>query len=363
MSTYVFLGPTLPIREARRHVDAHFLPPVAQGDVLRVLDRGANVIAIVDGYFELVPSVWHKEILLALESGVHVLGASSMGALRAAELAPFGMKGVGQIYRWFASGRLEDDDEVAVVHGLEEQGYRELSEAMVNVRDRCATAVTSRVVTRRAAREVVAAAKALFYPERRWPRILDDARQAGVATREIQAMAGYLKRERTPSLKARDAVALLQRVAAVISRPHRPFRPRVRTERTTYIGRLRAEVAQPVADEPVGIGLDRADELALLRILMAREALHGSHRVSDTDVQTVEDALRRDLGVLQAADLAQWLERAGLSAEDFDAWMRDEALATRLRGRFRHAVTLQARTEGQRLRARAVAEASRRENP
>jgi hypothetical protein len=313
------------------------------------------VIAIVDGYFEMVPSVWHKEILLALESGVHVFGAASMGALRAAELAPFGMTGVGEIYRWYASGRVEDDDEVAVVHGLEEQNYRELSEAMVNVRDRCAAAARHRVVSRRVAGQLVALAKALYYPERRWPRILDDARGAGVSDREIRSMAGFLRRERTPSLKARDAIALLRRVALLTRRPLKPFRARVRTERTTYIGRLLAEVAQPVSGGPDGTNVDRAGELALLRILMAREARHGGHEVSDEDTQTVEDALRRDLGLLAAADLSQWLARAGLSPEEFEAWMRDEALATRLRSRFGSAVTVQARTEGRRLRARAIA--------
>jgi hypothetical protein len=152
---YVFLGPTLPLREARRHLKAEYLPPVAQGDVLRLLDRQPAIIAIIDGYFEMVPSVVHKEILLALESGVHVLGASSMGALRAAELDAFGMKGVGQIYRWYASGRLEDDDEVAVVHGPAEHGYREMSDAMVNVRDRCASAVRNGGVSKRVAQRLV----------------------------------------------------------------------------------------------------------------------------------------------------------------------------------------------------------------
>jgi hypothetical protein len=170
-------------------------------------------------------------------------------------------------------------------------------------------------------------------------------------------MASHVGRDRTPSLKARDAITLLRRVAAVTKRPPKPFRARVRTERTTYIGRLLAEVAQPVSGVSSDSGDDRAGELALLRILMAREARHGGHEVSDEDTQTVEDALRRDLGLFKAADLDRWLAQAGLSPEDFEAWMRDEALATRLRLRFGNAVTLQARTEGQRLRARAAAEA------
>jgi len=50
------------------------------------------------GYFEIVPTVWHKEILWAMDRGIHVYGGASIGALRAAELADFGMTGIGQIY-------------------------------------------------------------------------------------------------------------------------------------------------------------------------------------------------------------------------------------------------------------------------
>ena len=357
MSVYVFLGPTLAMAEARRYLDAEYLPPVSQGDVLCLLDQRPTAIAIIDGYFELVPSVWHKEILLALESGVHVFGAASMGALRAAELDVFGMKGIGQVYKWYASGYLEDDDEVAVVHGPPEQGYRELSDAMVNVRDRCLSAAKHGIVTRRAARQFIEIAKALFYPERQWPRILADARQAGVAERHIRAMDAYLKKAKKPALKARDAVALLRHVAAVVKRAPRPFRARVRTERTKYIGRLLAEVALPSdGGSEQTSGDDRARELALLRILIAREALHAGHQVTAEDTQAIEDGLRRELGLLNAEETAHWLARAGLSPDDFDCWMRDDALATALRVRFDNAITLQARTEGRRLQARELAQ-------
>lgn len=359
MSVYVFLGPTLPQRDARRYLAAEYLPPVAQGDVLRLLNKQPTAIAIVDGYFELVPSVWHKEILLALESGVHVFGAASMGALRAAELDAFGMKGVGQIYRWYASGRLEDDDEVAVVHGPADQGYREMSDAMVNIRDRCRSATSGGVVSRRVARRFVDVAKGLFYPERQWPRILADSRAAGIRERDISAMASYLKREKALSLKARDAIALLQRVDAFTTRGPKPFRARTRTERTKYIGKLLAEVALPAPGDGADTGLDaRVEELALLRLLIAREGLHAGHQLTVEDVHAVEDALRRELGLLSADDTARWLAHAGFSSEDFDAWMRDEALASKLRARFRNAITLQARTEGRRLQARAIAGSS-----
>ncbi len=79
-------------------------------------------------------SVWHKEVLHAIDLGVRVLGASSMGALRAAELDRFGMEGVGEIYAYYRDGWLTADADVALLHGAAEDDYRPLSWPMVNVR-------------------------------------------------------------------------------------------------------------------------------------------------------------------------------------------------------------------------------------
>ena len=91
----VFLGPSLAAAEARQLLPARYLSPVRCGDVLRVRRLRPRAIAIIDGLFESISAVWHKEILLALEDGIAVFGASSMGALRAAELDTFGMVGIG----------------------------------------------------------------------------------------------------------------------------------------------------------------------------------------------------------------------------------------------------------------------------
>src|SRR5437763_12688169 len=124
MTIYVFTGPTLSADEGRAELDAVYLPPVSQGDLYRVARRSPQAIGIVDGYFERVPAVWHKEILWALTRGIHVYGSASMGALRAAELDVFGMVGVGEIFEAYRDGVLEDDDEVAVAHAYAEAGFR-----------------------------------------------------------------------------------------------------------------------------------------------------------------------------------------------------------------------------------------------
>jgi hypothetical protein len=127
----VFVGPTRLKKSPNR---THFFAPAALGSVFQAVLAGYKVICIIDGHFGNVPSVWHKEILFALKSGVAVCGASSMGALRAAELHAYGMIGFGWVYRAFRLGVLQDDDEVCVLHAVPELNFEPLSEAMVNIR-------------------------------------------------------------------------------------------------------------------------------------------------------------------------------------------------------------------------------------
>jgi hypothetical protein len=119
---YVFLGPTLAEKDARAELDAVYLPPVAAGDVYRLWRRRPRAIGIVDGSFDRIPAVWHKEIMWIMERGVHVFGGAGLGALRAAELDSFGMRGVGRVYQAFSDGTLGRDDEVAVRHSTADDG-------------------------------------------------------------------------------------------------------------------------------------------------------------------------------------------------------------------------------------------------
>src|SRR5246127_762709 len=132
MIAIVFSGPSLPPSKAPFVPEVEWRPPVRQGDLYKAALGRPALIGIIDGTFELVPTVWHKEILWAMTQGIHVYGSASIGALRAAELHQFGMKGVGQIFAAYRDGILIDDDEVAVLHGPQELGYPAVTEAMVN---------------------------------------------------------------------------------------------------------------------------------------------------------------------------------------------------------------------------------------
>lgn len=233
MSVHVFLGPSVPIQQARRILDAEYHPPVSLGDVCElVLDCApTTMIAIVDGQFEQVPTVWHKEILYALSRGVWVFGASSMGAIRAAELQPFGMVGVGEIFRRFSTGEFEDDDEVAIVHATAEHGYQPLSEAMANLRLGLESATAKGAISARTAAELTAGAKAMFYPDRSWSSLFEYGRRQGLPASELDALRNYVQRE-APDAKRADAVALLMQLASLLVDDVSPFQPEFMFEPT-----------------------------------------------------------------------------------------------------------------------------------
>ena len=218
MSVHIFVGPTLPAAEVRARLPGAIVhPPVAVGDVLQLIQqRNVARIAIIDGYFERMAAVWHKELLHALEKGIAVYGAASMGALRAAELHRFGMIGVGGIFRDFARGALVADDEVAVAHLPAEYGYRATSDALANLRDGLARAP---MLSARTAAVLVELARARFYRDRSWHALVADGRAAGLPERQLAALAAWPK----PDRKAADARLLLRRLRAPAPR-RRPLR-------------------------------------------------------------------------------------------------------------------------------------------
>ncbi|TIT86320.1 MAG: TfuA domain-containing protein, partial [Mesorhizobium sp.] len=115
----VFTGPTLSHPEAQQVADVICLPPAVQGSIVAAVQRyDPAAIVIIDGAFQAEPAVRHKEILWAISQAIPVIGAGSMGALRAAELYPY-MHGVGLIYRWYRRFAFLPDDAVAVLYGPE----------------------------------------------------------------------------------------------------------------------------------------------------------------------------------------------------------------------------------------------------
>lgn len=169
----VFLGPTLPLPEAQRILDAIYLQPVAQGDIILAAHAfRPRAMVLIDGLFEDRPAVRHKEILWALSQGIVMIGAASMGALRAAELHPFGMIGAGLIYRWYRRWPLTAEDAVAVQCGPAELGFTPLTEALVDLQRSFKALFRHGLISKAEMDAGIAAAQRLNFRERSFRKVL-----------------------------------------------------------------------------------------------------------------------------------------------------------------------------------------------
>lgn len=207
----VFVGPTLPDATTLVPTGIEIRGPAMHGDVLVAVREGATVIGLIDGCFEDVAPVWHKEFLFALSNGVRVYGASSMGALRAAECAAFGMIGVGKIYEQYASGHLVDDADVAQIHGPAELNHLALSEPLVNV-----LATLNHLLSRNELHEaeyagLKASAEKLFFKDRTYRAIVT---VADLPMQSSRKRLENLLRTNAVNQKRLDALELLDTIAA-----------------------------------------------------------------------------------------------------------------------------------------------------
>ena len=200
----LFAGPSIAGLEVPGDIELR--PPAHCGDLAALLDDPPAALGLIDGYFKIAPTVWHKEILSLLSLGTRVVGGASLGALRAAELERFGMAGVGAIFHGYRSGMLVRDDAVMLVHAPAELGYAPLSVPLVDA-EHALLGAELPTAARRTMQRIVRRAP---FETRTWPAcVAEYRRRTGEdfpATAEALAAA--------PSLKRIDALLVIEALAA-----------------------------------------------------------------------------------------------------------------------------------------------------
>jgi hypothetical protein len=339
----VFAGPTLCASEVAAVLpDALCRGPAACGDVYRATWLRPQAIALCDGYFDHRLSVWHKEILWALSLGIRVYGASSMGALRAAELAPFGMVGVGRIFEGYVSGELVGDDEVAVVHEPSDRGYRMRSDALVDIRATLEAGVALQVLSPAEFASLLAALKGVFYAERRYELLPSLAVDAGMSATDVAALRRWLAGTPRVSQKHADGLAMLRRVADDL-RTQKPaaapsfvfrntdawqqFRKQMDGVRT-LAGHAAARRPRPAASHSPG-----AWSSALERALALALADSEGHQPTALELQEHSEAFRKRNELFDPAETQSWLESNRMNLEDFSRFIYEDLVALRFRDR------------------------------
>jgi hypothetical protein len=212
----IYLGPTLPRDEAVKILDADYRAPAKKGDFLMLSQDSdeKKYVGFIDGVFlhDYPPppiEVYH----LATRKNIELVGASSLGALRAVELEKFGMKGIGKIFQLYKNGIINADDEVAVTFV---RGSNILqSEAMIDIRFNLFLAYKKGIITNDTKKRFVKIAKGIYFPFRNYEDIINLTQQQYPSIHdELENFRAHILQNRD-SLKARDAVKLLKYLKTV----------------------------------------------------------------------------------------------------------------------------------------------------
>jgi hypothetical protein len=208
---------------------------------------------------------------------------------------------------------------------------------MVNIRHTLAAADAPIAASTREA--LLALAKATHYRQRSWPRLLADARAAGLPAAELVALAAWLPRGRVDQ-KKRDAVAMLRAMRARAGQERAPKAVRFQFQNTDAWEQVRRAIDRRPLDAALGADTYSPgavlDELRLdpeafaelwstatARALAAR--LGGDHAIDKHAFETVvrDFCLARDLSDPEC--LSRWLEEQGLQPDEFARLLEEEA--------------------------------------
>jgi TfuA protein len=209
MKTIVFFGPSIGKTKVDELIRATHAAPIKRGDLEQVGDH--DVIVILDGEFGQNLSVSPKEILALLERGKTIIGASSMGALRASELDRDGMIGIGWVYNRFRRVSIRCDDDVALTYSPLD--FAPVTVPMVDIEYWVETLQEAGLLSAEHGARVLKAARKIFFANRTEETLLNAL--GGVLGAEevnflIQTSGGTI-----PSIKALDAEEALRFTAGL----------------------------------------------------------------------------------------------------------------------------------------------------
>lgn len=207
----IYTGLSIPFDEAREILDSNenrdvvYKRPIKRGDLGHDLNENPTIIGIIDGVFHQNSAVGHREILSALNKGIKVFGASSMGALRASELDTLGMTGIGYVYNEYASGNVTSDDDVAVM--LDSESLEPLSEPLINMNYVFKKAFMENIITESEKNELMKISKETYYPKRTYANTLS---KSSLDDDKKSKLADFIRT--TPDMKKEDAKKLLEHI-------------------------------------------------------------------------------------------------------------------------------------------------------
>lgn len=211
MTIAIYTGLSISFKEAKTILDATYYPPVKRGDIDELLSKNDNIeiIGIIDGVFHQSPAVAHKEILRALKRNITVVGGASMGALRACELYPYGMIGIGTIFNDYKKGVIDSDDDVSVA--LNPDTLEQLSQPLINLKYNFDNARKDKIITQEEEDELLKIAKDTYYPKRSFEYTI---RKSSLSPENITTLLNYINKNKI-DIKHDDAKKVIQYIKKI----------------------------------------------------------------------------------------------------------------------------------------------------
>jgi TfuA protein len=211
MKTIVFAGPSISHQQVAELTCADVAPPIRRGDMDRLIEY--DMFVILDGEFGQNLSVSPKEILNALRAGKTVIGASSMGALRASELDSCGMIGVGWVYEHFASALIRRDDDVALAYSPLD--LSPITIPTIDIEYWTTLLTRKRLISEKEKRVICQTARKIFYSDRT-ERVLMRELERVIGLSRLQYLLSHTSGV-VPNIKNLDARRALELERSVCS--------------------------------------------------------------------------------------------------------------------------------------------------
>lgn len=304
----VFIGPT----GVGLDLDGvNVAPPAQQGDITSALLSGEDTIVLIDGYFTQNLAPFHKEITFAAKMGAKIIGAGSLGAIRAAECERYGMQPVGVIANWYKFGVCVDDADVALIHWPAEYGYKPRTVPLVNIRATAQEMQRLKIVS--SVDEVVNQAAKIHYSERTWESLLELMGDLG---RDIMEL--YVDQK---ALDAREAIEFAK------SAEHVHFDEPKNSLNDCMYALMLNDVPAKDGTRPWERAVLRDEALNFWLISEMASAL--GMRATKHDVAQESEKMWRRLGVSTEEDAQKWMAENKVTEEKWNVFAAKRALVER----------------------------------
>lgn len=212
----VYVGPTLSTQTITENFHNVVVNPPLQRDQLKTQYLNSQIqtndsVLVIDGQFSGIESPPVSDFRWLATKGVNLIGASSLGAVRAMECSPIGMKGIGWVYRQFREGRFTSDADVAVRMDPE-TAYKQLTVPICDIVYYCDSLYEKGILSDASRRDIISSARNIYYLDRTQETFNQLLRTAGINTRTKPDKYPFL------SVKKLDALDALTYCTSMLDR-------------------------------------------------------------------------------------------------------------------------------------------------